>query len=84
LVARYRDRVGFRLLHYCLMSNHFHLFVKLPDPRQVSMLMAGLLRDELASEAQERQDVVYNQKGYHFGKPVVTSGAVAARCDRWD
>ncbi|MGO9465769.1 MAG: hypothetical protein ACLQIB_25775 [Isosphaeraceae bacterium] len=24
LVARYRDRVGFRLLHYCLMSNHFH------------------------------------------------------------
>ena len=56
LVARYRDRVGFRLLHYCLMSNHFHLFVKLPDPRQVSMLMAGLLRDELESEAQDREE----------------------------
>jgi len=28
LVARYRDRVGFRLFHYCLMSNHFHLLVK--------------------------------------------------------
>jgi hypothetical protein len=38
------------------MSNHFHLLVKLPDPRQVSTLMAGLLRDELASEAQDRQE----------------------------
>jgi len=42
LVARYRDRFGFRLLHYCLLSNHFHRLVKLPDPRQVSTLMAGL------------------------------------------
>jgi REP element-mobilizing transposase RayT len=56
LVARYRDRVGFRLLHYCLMRNHFHLLVKLPDPRLVSTLVAGLLRDELASEPQDRQE----------------------------
>jgi len=41
LLARYRDRVGFGLFHYCLMSNHIHLLVKLPDPRQVSTLMAG-------------------------------------------
>jgi len=41
LVARYRDRVGFRLFRYCLMSNHFQLVVKLPDPRQVRALMAG-------------------------------------------
>jgi hypothetical protein len=23
--VRYRDRFGFRRLHYCLMTNHFHL-----------------------------------------------------------
>jgi putative transposase len=23
LVGRYRDRFGFRLLHYCLLTNHF-------------------------------------------------------------
>ena len=44
LLARYRDRFGFQLLHYCLMTNHFHLLVKLRDPRRVSGLMAGLLR----------------------------------------
>ena len=44
LVARYRDRFGFRLFHYCLMPNHFHLLVKLRDPREVSAMMAGLLR----------------------------------------
>jgi REP element-mobilizing transposase RayT len=44
LVQRYQRRFGFRLYHYCSMSNHFHLLVQLADPRQVSRLMAGLLR----------------------------------------
>jgi putative transposase len=43
LLARYGDRSGWRLYHYCLMSNHFHLLVQLPDPRGISRLMAGLL-----------------------------------------
>ena len=43
-VARYRDRFGLQLLHYCLMNNHFHLLVKLRDPPEASALMAGLLR----------------------------------------
>jgi putative transposase len=44
LVRRYQQRFGFRLYHYCLMSNHFHLLVQLSDPQHVSRLMAGLLR----------------------------------------
>jgi putative transposase len=44
LIARYGDRFGFRLYHYGLMSNHVHLLVQLRDPRQLSRLMAGLLR----------------------------------------
>jgi len=43
LLARYRDRFGFRLYHYCPMSNHFHLLLQLPDPRGLSRLVAGLL-----------------------------------------
>ncbi|HEX5271443.1 MAG TPA: transposase [Gemmataceae bacterium] len=43
LVARYRDRFGVRLYHYCLMGNHFHLLLQLPDPRQLSRVAAGLL-----------------------------------------
>jgi putative transposase len=44
LVARYRQRFGFQLYHYCLMTNHFHLLLQLPEPRHLSPLMAGLLR----------------------------------------
>jgi REP element-mobilizing transposase RayT len=44
LIARYADRFGFRLYHYGLMTNHVHLLVQLRDPRQLSRLMAGLLR----------------------------------------
>jgi hypothetical protein len=29
LVQRYQQRFGFRIYHYCLMSNHFHLLVHL-------------------------------------------------------
>ena len=43
LLDRYRRRFGFRLYHYCLMTNHFHLLLQLADPRRLSSLMAGLL-----------------------------------------
>ena len=43
LLARYRQRFGFRLFHYCLLDNHFHLLLHLDDPRRLSALMAGLL-----------------------------------------
>ena len=43
LLARYRDRFDFRLSHSCLMGNHFHLLLQLPDPRVLSRLLAGLL-----------------------------------------
>jgi putative transposase len=32
LLARYRDRFALRRYHYCLMSNHFHLLLQLPQP----------------------------------------------------
>jgi putative transposase len=43
LLRRYRQRDGFRLYHYCLMDNHFHLLLQPRDPRQLSRLMAGTL-----------------------------------------
>ena len=43
LLARYRDRFAFRLYHYCLMNNHFHLLLQLPDARALSALLPGLL-----------------------------------------
>src|SRR5882762_11355916 len=43
LLARYRERFGFRLYHYCLMGNHFHLLLQFEQPRRLSGMMAGLL-----------------------------------------
>lgn len=43
LLGRYRDRFQFSLFHYCLMDNHFHLLLQLPDARGLSRLVAGLL-----------------------------------------
>jgi REP-associated tyrosine transposase len=43
LLGRYRERFGFWLYHYCLMTNHVHLLVQPDNPRRLSSLMAGLL-----------------------------------------
>jgi putative transposase len=43
LLQRYRQRDGFHLYHYCLMSNHFHLLLQLDNPKRLSSLMAGML-----------------------------------------
>jgi REP element-mobilizing transposase RayT len=43
LLARYRQRFGFRLFHYALLTNHFHLLIQVDKPRRLSSLMAGLL-----------------------------------------
>jgi putative transposase len=44
LLRRYRDRFGFRLYHYCLMSSPVHWVLQLPDPRCLSAFAAGFLR----------------------------------------
>jgi putative transposase len=43
LLDRYRRRFDFRLYHYCLLSNHFHLLLQLPDAKVLSSLLAGLM-----------------------------------------
>lgn len=41
---RTADFSGVEILTYCLMSNHFHILVKVPDRRQVEVSDAELLR----------------------------------------
>jgi putative transposase len=43
LLQRYGATFELRLYHYCLMQNHFHLLLQLPEPRRLSRCMAGLL-----------------------------------------
>jgi putative transposase len=44
LLDRYRSRFPLQLYHYCLMRNHFHLLVRMESAKELSALMAGLLR----------------------------------------
>ena len=70
LLARYRKRYGFRLYHYCLMSNHFHLLVQLERPRQLSTFMAGLLRAYVHHCHRRHQFVGHLWQG-RFKSPVI-------------
>jgi putative transposase len=82
LVDRYRRRFGFRLYHYCLMSNHFHLLLQLDDPRQVSPLMAGLLRAYVHHCHQRHRFVGHRWQG-RFKSPAVQRRDYLLSCGRY-
>ena len=42
LLARYRQRTGFRLYHYCLLTNNFHLLLQVKT--QVAVAIADTMQ----------------------------------------
>lgn len=42
ILARYKTRYGFKLYHWVIMGNHYHLLLEIEDPRLISKVMAGI------------------------------------------
>ncbi|MDP3790667.1 MAG: transposase [Candidatus Omnitrophota bacterium] len=42
MIARYKQKFQFDLYHYCFMSNHFHLLLKIAKGEELSFLMKGI------------------------------------------
>jgi putative transposase len=82
LVARYKRRFGFRLYHYCLMTNHIHLLVRLDEPAQVSPLMAGLLR-AYAHHRRRRHRFTGHGWGGRFKSPAIQVREYLLSCGRY-
>ena len=82
LLARYRDRFGLRLYHYCLMGNHFHLLLQLGDPGRLSALMAGLLRAYVHHCHRRRGFVGHLFQG-RFKSPAIEAETYLLSCGRY-
>jgi putative transposase len=82
LVDRYRKRFGFRLYHHCVMSNHFHLLLQLDDPKQLSALMAGLLR-AYVHHCHRRHGFVGHRWQGRFKSPAVQCRTYLLSCGRY-
>ena len=82
LLARYRERFGFRLYHYCILANHFHLLLQPEDPRHLSRLMAGLLV-AYARSLNRRHGFVGHLFQGRFKSPVVQREGYWLSCGRY-
>jgi len=82
LLARYGKRFTLRLYHYCLMTNHFHLLVRLGDARQLSSLMAGLLRSYVHHFNRRHGFVGHLWQG-RFKSPAVEAERCLLSCGRY-
>lgn len=60
-ISRYKKRFRFDLYHYCFMSNHFHLLLKIEKGNELSLLMKGICQSYAFSYKRK-----YNFSGYLF------------------
>jgi len=82
LLARYQERFDWRLYHYCLMSNHFHLLLQLADPAQLSGLVAGLLRSYVHYYNRRHGFVGHLWQG-RFKSPAIEAERYVLSCGRY-
>jgi putative transposase len=82
LLDRYRQRFPIRVLHYCLMSNHFHLLLQCAEPKQLSPFMAGLLRAYVHHHHRQHGFVGHLWQG-RFKSPVVAVEEYFLSCARY-
>jgi len=82
LVARYQRQFHFRLYHYCLMTNHFHLLLQLDQPAQLSRLMAGLLR-AYSHHCHRRHGFIGHLWQGRFKSPAVQCADYLLSCGRY-
>lgn len=60
-----------QVLTYCVMSNHFHLLVEVPDPDELPVLTVGTLRRRLA--------LLYHGKALAAARDEIDRAVMAAR-----
>jgi len=82
LLGRYAKRFSWRLYHYCLMTNHFHLLLRLEDGRRLSGLMAGLLRSYVHYFNRRHGFVGHLWQG-RFKSPAVEAERYLLSCGRY-
>ena len=61
VIRRYKDAHCFELYHYCIMSNHFHLLLRIPKAEDLPMLMKGICQSYANYHRR-----TYNHVGYLF------------------
>ena len=42
ILIKYKEKFTSAIYHYCLMSNHFHILLKIPHGEELALLMKGL------------------------------------------
>ena len=61
VIRRYEETYSFGLYHYCIMSNHFHLLMRIPKAEDLPVLMKGICRSYANYHGK-----TYNHTGYLF------------------
>jgi REP-associated tyrosine transposase len=77
-----KSRHGFLLHHYCLMSNHFHLVIRPRWPRDLSRIVAGLLRSYVHYYHKRYRFVAHLWQG-RFKGPAIQDGVYLLSCGRY-
>jgi len=82
LLKKYQIKFGFKLYHWVLMNNHFHLEMELPDSNLLSKIMAGISRAYVHYHHAKYDSAGYLWQGRFKSQPI-QKGNYLLQCGRY-
>ena len=82
ILIRYKEKRELKIVHYCLMSNHYHLEVDIGNPEELSSIMAGINRSYTAHYHNKYKTSGYLWQG-RFQSVAIEREEHAAGCGRY-
>jgi putative transposase len=82
VIRQYKQKEGFRLYHWCLMGNHYHLVLELPEPSRITKIVGGL-QQVYAWHYHRRHGTAGKLFGSRFKSQVIDREAYLLACGRY-
>lgn len=70
LLSDYSAQYSFKIYHWVIMSNHYHILTELPEPNIISSVMSGIARAYSCYHHREHKTAGYLWQGRFKSQPV--------------
>jgi len=82
IVKQYIDRYQFKLFHYCIMTNHFHMIMRIVNAKDLSLIMKGVTQTYVNYHKRKYRTVGYLFQG-RYKSFVIEKDEYLLECARY-
>lgn len=82
IIKDYRAKEGFKVYHWCLMGNHYHLVLEVTQPERISKII-GAIQQVYANYYHRRYRTAGHLFGNRFKSQVIDKESYLSACGRY-